>query len=89
MDHLLPPMLEHAAGGLAARYAALKPGGLPPESLAQYFLDLVWLDGVISAAGERVTRGRRRADATGDGSGARGTVLFGPRPAGWRHQCGG
>jgi hypothetical protein len=49
---LLPPMLEHVAGGLTARYAALRPGELPPESLAQYFLDLAWLDGVISAAGE-------------------------------------
>jgi hypothetical protein len=44
-------MLEHAASHLTAQYATLRPGSLPPESLAQYFLDLVWLDGVIGGNG--------------------------------------
>jgi len=45
-------MLEHAASQLTARYASLRPGGgLAPESLAQYFLDLVWLDGVLAGSG--------------------------------------
>lgn len=51
-SYLLPPLLEHVASQLSERYAALNAAELPAESTAQYFLDLVWLDGVISAAGE-------------------------------------
>ncbi|KIZ03142.1 Exocyst complex component 2 [Monoraphidium neglectum] len=51
MSYLLPPLLEAVASGLSARYAALAPEGLAPEALAQYFLDLSWLDGTLSAAG--------------------------------------
>lgn len=51
VELLVPPVLEHLTGALAARYAALDPLGLPPEALAQYFLDLAWLDALTSASG--------------------------------------
>ncbi|GBF96117.1 hypothetical protein Rsub_08993 [Raphidocelis subcapitata] len=55
--YLLPPALEYAASALASAYAALRPGDLPREVLAQHFLDLVWLDGVLGAGAPPSLRG--------------------------------
>ena len=44
---LLPPTIEHLAGQLASLLARLD-AGCPVEALLQYYLDLAWLDAVLS-----------------------------------------
>lgn len=48
--------MEHVASGLAARFASIRADEAPPEGLAQRFLDLSWLDGVLGGAGPAAMR---------------------------------
>ncbi len=45
---MLRPVLEYLAAQLAQRLGELQSGVCPVEALGQYFLDLAWVDAVLS-----------------------------------------
>jgi hypothetical protein len=62
MQQLMYSVLEHLGSSLSTAFAVLPSAavaapaaaaGCPVESLAQYFMDLVYVDAVLSKAGER------------------------------------